>query len=142
LDQGNTSGKSQTHHRNTRDSLICAPVLSQTSPQITPEPSVGKGIVVLKAARLIDGAGAAAVNDAVVVITDNTITAVGPASSVIVPPNARVIDLGDVTLRPGFFDAHTHLVGRVLGDPAGDNAAARDSNPLLRFRAWNTRARL
>jgi imidazolonepropionase-like amidohydrolase len=106
--------------------LICAPVLSQTSPQITPEPPIGKGIVVLKAARLIDGTGAAAVNNAVVVITDNTITAVGPASSVIVPPNAKVIDLGDVTLLPGFIDAHTHLVGRVLGDPAGDNAAVRD----------------
>jgi imidazolonepropionase-like amidohydrolase len=37
-----------------------------------------------------------------------------------------MIDLGDVTLLPGFIDAHTHLIGRVLGDPAGDNAAVRD----------------
>jgi imidazolonepropionase-like amidohydrolase len=37
-----------------------------------------------------------------------------------------MIDLGDVTLMPGFIDAHTHLVGRVLGDPAGDSAAVRD----------------
>jgi imidazolonepropionase-like amidohydrolase len=27
---------------------------------------------------------------------------------------------------PGFIDAHTHLIGRVLGDPAGENAAVRD----------------
>jgi imidazolonepropionase-like amidohydrolase len=27
---------------------------------------------------------------------------------------------------PGFIDAHTHLIGRVLGDPAGDNAGVRD----------------
>jgi len=43
-----------------------------------------------------------------------------------IPANARTIDLGDVTLMPGFIDAHTHLVGRVLGDPEGDNAAFRD----------------
>ena len=83
-------------------------------------------MVVLKAARLIDGTGAAAIDNAVVVITDNMITAVGPSSSVSVPPNAKVIDLGDVTLLPGFIDAHTHLVGRVLGDPAGDDAPVRD----------------
>ena len=105
--------------------LICVMVLSQT-PRITPEVPVGKGIVVLKAARLIDGTGAPPINNAVVVVTDNAITAVGPASSVRVPANAKMIDLGDVTLLPGFIDAHTHLIGRVLGDPAGDNAGVRD----------------
>jgi imidazolonepropionase-like amidohydrolase len=104
----------------------CLSVLAQTPARITPEPPVGKGTIVLKAARLIDGTGAAAINNAVVVVTDNTITAVGPAGSVTVPANARTIDLGDVTLMPGFIDAHTHLVGRVLGDPAGDNAPVRD----------------
>src|ERR1043165_7027563 len=67
---------------------------------------VGKGTVVLKAARLIDGTGAAPINDAVVVVTDNLITAVGAAGSVNVPANAKVIDLGNVTLMPGFIDAH------------------------------------
>ena len=106
---------------------LCLSVLAQTSsPRITPEPPVGKGVVVLKAARLIDGTGAAPVNNAVIVVTDNMITAVGPAGSVTVPANARTIDLGDVTLMPGFIDAHTHLIGRVLGDPAGDSAAVRD----------------
>ena len=102
-------------------------VVSQTqSPRITPEPPVGKGTVVLKAARLIDGTGAAAINNAVVVVTDNVITGVGSAGSVRIPANARMIDLGDVTLMPGFVDAHTHLVGRVLGDPAGGEALVRD----------------
>ncbi len=105
---------------------VCASALAQTPVRITPEPPSGKGTVVLKAARLIDGSGAAAINNAVVVVTDNLITAVGPASSVTVPANARVVDLGDATLMPGFIDAHTHLIGRVLGDPAGDNAPVRD----------------
>jgi imidazolonepropionase-like amidohydrolase len=104
---------------------LLTPVISQT-PRITPEPPMGKGTVVLKAARLIDGTGAPAITNAVVVIEDNKITAVGSASSVNVPANAKVIDLGDATLLPGFIDAHTHLIGRTLGDPAGENALVRD----------------
>jgi imidazolonepropionase-like amidohydrolase len=30
-----------------------------------------------------------------------------------------VIDLGDATLLPGFIDSHTHVIGRMLGDPEG-----------------------
>ena len=106
---------------------ICLSVVSQVpGGRITPEPPIGKGVVVLKAARLIDGTGAAAITNAVIVVTDNVITAVGAAASVTVPANAQVIDLGDVTLMPGFIDAHTHLIGRVLGDPAGDAAPLRD----------------
>lgn len=105
---------------------VLMPVLSQTPTRITPEPPIGKGVVVLKAARLIDGTGAPAITNAVVVIDDNKITAAGSARSVSIPPNAKVVDLGDVTLLPGFIDMHTHLIGRVLGDPAGDNAIVRD----------------
>ena len=109
--------------------LLCVSVFAQEQPvRITPDAPIGKGVVVLKAARLIDGTGAAAIRNAVVVIDDNKIEAVGPAGSVRVPPNARMIDLGDVTLMPGFIDAHTHLIGRTLGDPAGDNALVRDFN--------------
>jgi len=97
----------------------------QASP-FRPQPRKGRGVVVLRAARLIDGTGRAPVADAVVVITDDRITAVGPASSVAVPTGAKVIDLGDATLLPGFIDAHTHIIGRVLGDPEADAAAVKD----------------
>lgn len=93
---------------------------------IRPQPPSGKGVVVLKAARLIDGTGRAPIRDAVVVVTDDRITSVGSAASVNVPAGAKVIDLGDATLLPGFIDAHTHLLGRVLGDPEGETAAVRD----------------
>jgi imidazolonepropionase-like amidohydrolase len=89
-------------------------------------PLHGSGTVVLKAARMIDGTGAAPVRDAVLVVTDDRIVAAGPASSVAVPAGARVYDLGDATLLPGFIDAHVHLVGRTLGDPGADMAAVRD----------------
>ena len=87
------------------------------APGTRPEPPEGKGVVALRAARLIDGTGAPPIRNAIVIVTNNKISAVGDAASVRIPTGVKVIDLGDVTLLPGFIDAHTHLVGRVLGDP-------------------------
>jgi imidazolonepropionase-like amidohydrolase len=81
---------------------------------------------VLRAARLIDGTGAPTVTNAAIVVTDDRIVAVGLASAVAVPAGARVVDLGDVTLLPGFIDAHTHIIGRTLGDPMADLAIVKD----------------
>ena len=86
----------------------------------------GTGTVVLKAARIIDGTGAAAIRNGLIVILDDKIMSVGPADRVKVPTGAKVIDLGDATLLPGFIDAHTHIIGRVLGDPGADAARFRD----------------
>ncbi|MEQ1763302.1 MAG: amidohydrolase family protein, partial [Pyrinomonadaceae bacterium] len=88
----------------------------------------GAGTVVLKAARVIDGTGAAAISNGVVVILDDKIMAVGPASAVRIPSGAKVIDLGDATLLPGFIDGHTHIIGRVLGDPDANAATFKDTD--------------
>lgn len=108
--------------------FFCASVIAQTPAPvgIRPEPPEGKGVIALRAARLIDGTGAPPILKAVVVVTNNKISLSGDAATVRIPPGAKVIDLGDVTLLPGFIDAHTHLIGRVLGDPEGDMAAVKD----------------
>src|ERR1051326_2405152 len=102
-------------------------LISSASAGTRTESAVPTAVIVLSVttttALLI---GAAPINNAVVVVTDNTITAVGTADSVRVPADAELINLGDVTLLPGFIDAHTHLIGRVLGDPAGDYAGVKD----------------
>jgi imidazolonepropionase-like amidohydrolase len=109
-------------------SCLCISVMPQNPAPIgiRPEPPEGKGVVALRAARLIDGTGAAPINNAIVIVTNNKITAVGDTNAVRIPSGVKVIDLGNVTLLPGFIDAHTHLIGRVLGDPEGDMAAVRD----------------
>ncbi|MBA2525679.1 MAG: amidohydrolase family protein [Pyrinomonadaceae bacterium] len=93
---------------------------------IRPASPQGKGLVAIRAARLIDGTGKAPISNAIVIVTDEKITGVGAAGDVRVPVGARIIDLGDVTLLPGFVDAHTHIIGRVLGDPEIETAAVRD----------------
>lgn len=86
----------------------------------------GSGVVVLKAAQIIDGRGGAPIRNGVVVVSDDKIMAVGSLASITIPAGARTIDLGDATLMPGFIDLHTHIIGRVLGDPDGVNAAVHD----------------
>jgi imidazolonepropionase-like amidohydrolase len=64
-------------------------------------------VVAIKAARLFDGTSDRVTTNAVVLVEGTRITAIGGA----IPAGAEVIDLGDVTLLPGFIDAHTHLSG-------------------------------
>jgi imidazolonepropionase-like amidohydrolase len=61
--------------------------------------------VVLKAAHIFDATGTALKDGGVVVVQGDRIVSVGGSA----PAGARVIDLGDATLLPGFIDAHTHL---------------------------------
>ena len=90
----------------------------------------GSGTVVLRAARIIDGTGAAPITNGVVVVTEDKIVAVGAQGSVAIPAGARMIDLGDATLLPGFIDAHTHIIGRELNDPQANDAPVRDFDAL------------
>jgi len=100
--------------------LCAAPLAAQDSALAAP------GSFVLRAAHLIDGTGAAELQNAAVVVVGDSITWVGPAANAKAPAGARTIDLGDATLLPGFIDAHVHLAGRELGDPERDEAAVRD----------------
>jgi imidazolonepropionase-like amidohydrolase len=89
-------------------------------------PLGGQSTTALRSARLIDGSGGPVVRNGVVVITGDRIVAVGAQSQVTIPAGARVIDLGNATLLPGFVDAHVHLMGRPLGDPKADDAIVHD----------------
>ncbi len=66
--------------------------------------------VVLRAARMLDVVSGEMLTDVVVVVEDGRVTGVNPSS---LPEGAHEMDLGDVTLLPGFIDAHTHLGGQI-----------------------------
>ncbi|KGQ18011.1 Amidohydrolase [Lysobacter dokdonensis DS-58] len=63
--------------------------------------------IVLQAAHLFDGKSGTLVSPGRVLVRGKTIEAVGDFA---VPAGAKVVDLGDATLVPGFIDAHTHMV--------------------------------
>ena len=73
-------------------------------------PAGAANVVVVKAARLIDGRGGAPLAPAMVRVEGDRIAEVG--ARVAVPAGARVIDLGGATLLPGLIDLHTHLTDK------------------------------
>jgi len=109
--------------------VAVAPVIV---PALTPAlgaqqlPTSGTGTVAIRAARVIDGTGAPPIANGIVVVTNDRIVAVGPAGSVRVPAGARQIDLGDMTLLPGFIDMHVHLIGREIEDPGAFQSSVND----------------
>ncbi len=66
-------------------------------------------IKAIKAGILIDGTGAAPVNNAIVIIEDTKIKTVG--QDIDIPKDALVIDAPDKTVMPGMIDAHMHCAG-------------------------------
>jgi imidazolonepropionase-like amidohydrolase len=72
------------------------------------------GPIVLKAAHLFDGRTGQLHDPAIVVVQGSRIVAVG--STAAAPAGAKVVDLGDATLLPGFIDAHVHLSMEMGGN--------------------------
>ncbi|MEP7366717.1 MAG: amidohydrolase family protein [Acidobacteriota bacterium] len=69
--------------------------------------AVSAQTTVLRAARMVDVQSGRLVSPAAIVVSGGLITAVNPSA---LPGDASTIDLGDVTLLPGFIDMHVHLL--------------------------------
>lgn len=76
--------------------------------------SAQEKVVALRAALLIDATGEAPIADAVVLVRENRIEAVGTRTSVSIPAGAEVVDLPGQTLLPGLIDTHSHLANRSM----------------------------
>ena len=68
------------------------------------------GATLVRAARMLDVESGQMHQDVAVLVVDRHILAVNPSN---VPNGARELNLGDVTLLPGFIDSHTHLNSQI-----------------------------
>jgi imidazolonepropionase-like amidohydrolase len=89
---------------------LAGPLAGQGAPPAPPASPPPQPILI-KAGRLIDGRSAQAQTNVGILIEGERIRAVGPVAQVQAQaPNARVIDLSQMTVLPGLIDAHTHLL--------------------------------
>ncbi len=86
-------------------SCILLILFSSCAPRETPP---ARPVTALIHTRLIDGIGAAPLNDAVVLVSGERILAAGPADQIALPTGAQVIDLQGAALLPGLINAHVH----------------------------------
>jgi imidazolonepropionase-like amidohydrolase len=84
-----------------------------------PRPS-GAAPIFVKAGRLIDGRGDSPRASMGILIEGDRIKAVGPLTQLQgQAKDARVVDLTQMTVLPGFIDTHTHLL--LQGDPTAES---------------------
>jgi len=87
--------------------------------------------IVITHAVVIDGNGAAPIEDGTVVIRDGKILAVGSARTVTPPAAAQVIDARGKVVMPGLADMHVHLTGGWDGEAVDFLGYRRYLNSLL-----------
>lgn len=68
-----------------------------------------RGVLALLGGTVLAGDRLEAIADAVVLIEDGRIVAVGPAMTVPVPPGAAALHVPGLTVLPGLIDLHVHL---------------------------------
>lgn len=74
-----------------------------------PEPSApASTVTVYEGARLVDGRGGPALENATLVVDGGRFVAVGPAGQVTAPAGATRVSLAGKTVIPALVDAHTH----------------------------------
>jgi imidazolonepropionase-like amidohydrolase len=85
---------------------------------------------VIRAGRLIDGTGAAVQRDRALYVEGGQIVSVGASGEV--PSDSDLLDLSALTVMPGLFDCHVHMVFSYSAYPLGDLLVEDDQQLLLR----------
>src|SRR2546427_1521433 len=94
-------------------------------------------VYLLKPAHIFDGESAQLHDGWVVLIHGEKIEAVGPASEVKAPADAKVIDLPGMTLMPGLIEAHSHVLLHPYSETVWNDQVAREALSLRIARATN-----
>ncbi len=101
-----------------------------------------KEITVLSGATLIDGTGNRPLPNSVIFINGNRIVKFGTAETVLIPPDARRIDISGKFVLPGLIDTHLHLENVGLSDVGEISSDWKKHEKLRELIATNARLNL
>ena len=90
--------------------LFCCAVFSRAPAQKPAAPATDGPIKALVGGTLIDGFGGTPIRNSVVLISGDRITAVGTQSELSIPPEAEIISTEGMSVLPGLWDMHVHLM--------------------------------
>ena len=94
-------------------------------------------VYLLKPAHVFDGASSQLHDGWVVLVRGEKIDAVGPASDVTVPADAKVIEMPGTTLMPGLIEAHSHVLLHPYSETVWNDQVAHEALSLRVARATN-----
>jgi imidazolonepropionase-like amidohydrolase len=97
--------------------------LAVPPPRTAAQAPAAGGATALAGVRIIDGTGAAPVENGTIVIRDGRIAAAG--ASVQVPAGATRVDLAGKTVMPGMVNAHGHVQNQTKSMPVRDDLTRR-----------------
>src|ERR1700738_991365 len=119
--------------------VISSPLIQMTSssPTQSPVPKPPDAVHLLKPARIFDGESSQLHESWGVLVRGEKIEAVGPASDVKAPADAKIIDLPNLTLMPGLIDAHSHVLLHPYSETVWNDQVAREALSLRVARATN-----
>src|SRR5437016_11913774 len=103
----------------------------------SPAPKPPDSVYLLKPAHIFDGESAQLHDGWAVLVRGEKIEAVGPASEVKAPADAKVIDLPGMTLMPGLIEAHSHVLLHPYSETVWNDQVAREPLSLRVARATN-----
>ncbi|MFQ5932944.1 MAG: hypothetical protein ACE5MM_11105 [Nitrospiraceae bacterium] len=96
--------------------LSCAP---QSAPPV-------EGVKVFVGARIVNGTGNTPIENAVMLVREGRIEAVGAGDSIQIPDGAQRIDVSGKTIIPGLINSHGH-VGGTKGLESGPEHYSQES---------------
>ena len=119
--------------------ILAYPFTQMTPSAQTPSPASKppETVYLLKPAHVFDGESARLHDGWVVLVRGEKIEAVGSASEVKAPTDARVIDLPEMTLMPGLIDAHSHVLLHPYSETVWNDQVAHEALSLRVARATN-----
>jgi imidazolonepropionase-like amidohydrolase len=116
-------------------SLFTQMTPSAQTQSLAPKPP--DAVYLLKPAHIFDGESMQPHDDWVVLVRGEKIEAVGSASEIKVPAEAKVIELPGLTLMPGLIEAHSHVLLHPYSETIWNDQVAREALSLRVARATN-----